>query len=70
MEKRILGIILSIMGIIGLIMAGMNFMNNGNGEYNMKSIAVFGILGLIFFFAGISLIRTTRDIKKKNEEVS
>jgi uncharacterized membrane protein len=70
MEKRVLGIILSIMGIIGLIMAGVNFMNNSNGEYNIKSIAVYGILGLIFFFAGIGLIRNTRDVKNKNEEIT
>lgn len=70
MEKRVLGIILSVMGMIGLIMAGMNFVNNGNGEYNMKMIAVYGILGLIFFFAGIGLIRNTKDVKGRNEEIS
>jgi len=33
-------------------------------------ITVYGILGALFFFAGIGLIRSTRDIKKHNEEVS
>jgi len=61
MEKRILGIILSILGIVGLIYAGATFMNNGNGERNIKSIIMFGVLGAIFFVAGISLIKNTKD---------
>lgn len=60
MEKRVMGIILSILGIVGLILAGYNFMN-GSGAKNIKEIVLYGILGAIFFFAGISLIRTTRD---------
>jgi uncharacterized membrane protein len=60
MEKRVMGIILSILGIAGLILAGFNFMN-GSGTKNFKEIIIYGVLGAIFFFAGISLIRTTRD---------
>ncbi len=55
-----MGIILSILGIAGLILAGFNFMN-GSGTRNFKEIIIYGVLGAIFFFAGISLIRTTRD---------
>ena len=62
MEKRILGIILSMVGVIGLIIAAMNFINaNGGGGRKIKEIAVYGILGAIFFFAGVSLIRNTQD---------
>jgi drug/metabolite transporter (DMT)-like permease len=61
MEKRILGIILSIVGIAGLILAGVYFLNGGQGSKNVKQIFVFGILGALFFFAGISLIRNTKD---------
>jgi uncharacterized membrane protein len=60
MEKRVMGIILSVLGIVGLILAGFNFMN-GSGTRNIKEIVIYGVLGAIFFFAGISLIRTTRD---------
>jgi uncharacterized membrane protein len=56
--KRLFGVILTILGIAGLIYAAVLFMNGG-GQY--KSLAVYGILGAIFFFTGISLIRTTRD---------
>jgi len=61
MEKRIFGIILTILGIIGLVIAGAQFLNGRGGTYNVKEICLFGILGLIFFFAGIGLIRTTND---------
>ena len=70
MEKRIIGVVLTILGIVGLIMAGMNFMNNGNSDYNVKSIVMYGVLGLIFFMAGIGLIRSTKDVAKNNEHVS
>jgi uncharacterized membrane protein len=61
MEKRILGIILSILGIAGLIYAGIYFMNGGTGTRNIKAIIFSGILGAVFFFSGISLIRSTKD---------
>lgn len=61
MEKRLLGIILSLAGIAGLIYAGVNFMNGGTGERNLKAIIITGVLGAIFFFAGIGLIRNTKD---------
>lgn len=61
MEKRILGIILSILGIAGLIYAGIAFMNGGADTRNVKVIIFTGILGAIFFMAGIGLIRNTND---------
>ncbi|MDQ6814360.1 MAG: hypothetical protein M3040_11525 [Bacteroidota bacterium] len=61
MEKKVFGIILTILGIAGLIAAAVNFVNGGSGSYNIKMITVYGILGLIFFFTGIGLIRTTKD---------
>lgn len=70
MEKRVFGIILTILGIIGLIVAAMQFVETNGGVRNVKMVAVYGILGAVFFFAGIGLIRSTKDIKKSNEEVS
>jgi uncharacterized membrane protein len=61
MEKRILGIILSLLGVAGLIYAAISFMNGGSGERNVKAIIVSAIVGAIFFFAGISLVRNTND---------
>ncbi|SEW01695.1 hypothetical protein SAMN05428988_1290 [Chitinophaga sp. YR573] len=61
MEKRILGIILSLLGVAGLIMSAVNFMNTTGGARSVKSIIIFAILGAVFFFAGIGLIRNTAD---------
>ncbi|BAV05824.1 hypothetical protein SAMN05421788_10835 [Filimonas lacunae] len=61
MEKRILGIILSLLGVLGLILAAVQFMNTTGGTRSIKSIFIYGILGAIFFFSGISLIKNTRD---------
>jgi uncharacterized membrane protein len=61
MEKRVLGMILSVLGIIGLLYAGISFLSGSGATRNVKSIFVFLILGAIFFAAGISLVRTTRD---------
>jgi uncharacterized membrane protein len=61
MEKRILGIILTLLGVVGLIFAGITFMNGGGGIRNIKAIVLSAILGAIFFFAGISLIKNTQD---------
>ncbi|MGG9960725.1 hypothetical protein [Ferruginibacter sp. SUN106] len=61
MEKRVLGIILSLLGVAGLIYAGVYFMNGGTGTRNVKGIIVAGIIGAIFFFAGIGLVRNTKD---------
>lgn len=61
MEKRILGILLSLLGVVGLIMAGYKFLNGSGGNYNVKEIVLYGLLGAIFFFAGIGLIKNTRD---------
>lgn len=61
MEKRILGIILSIVGILGLILAAVGFMNGGDSTRHIKSIVVYGVLGVIFFFSGIGLVRNTKD---------
>ena len=61
MEKRVLGIILALVGVVGLILAGVNFMNGGANTHNIKQIIMYGVLGAIFFFAGVGLIRNTRD---------
>lgn len=61
MEKRVIGIILTLLGITGLILGAVNFMNGGSNARNIKEIVIYFALGGIFFFAGISLIRTTHD---------
>jgi uncharacterized membrane protein len=57
--KRIFGALLTVLGIGSLIYASISFVNNPGAQ--AKSLIIYGILGLIFFIAGISLIRTTKD---------
>ena len=61
MEKRSLGIILSVLGIVGLIIAAVNFINGGSGAHHIREILAYSILGVLFFTAGVSLIRITKD---------
>jgi predicted Na+-dependent transporter len=58
--KRIFGALLTALGIGGLIYAAILFVN-GTGEHYIKALLIYGVLGFIFFMAGISLIRTTKD---------
>ncbi|MFA6571971.1 MAG: hypothetical protein WCT77_12135 [Bacteroidota bacterium] len=59
--KRIFGAILTILGIGGLIYTAIIFVNTSGGMRDIKALLIYGILGLIFFIAGISLVRTTKD---------
>lgn len=59
--KRIFGGLLTLLGIIGLIWVAVLFVHSSGGTHDVKSIAIYGILGIIFFIAGISLVRTTKD---------
>lgn len=59
--KRTFGTILTILGIIGLIYTAINVIQKSG---DMTSLIVVGVLGVLFFFTGISLVRTTADIAK------
>lgn len=59
--KRVFGTILTILGIVGLIYAAMGFVQ---GSRASRELIVYGVLGIIFFFTGISLVRNTRDVAK------
>jgi hypothetical protein len=61
MEKRVFGIILTVLGIAGLVIAAVNFLNGSINGRDIKSILVFGLLGAVFFSAGIGLLRNTKD---------
>lgn len=59
--KRIFGLILTLLGIGGLIYAAMGFSQNSEGA---KNLIIYAVLGGIFFFTGIGLIRNTSDQAK------
>jgi len=59
--KRIFGAILTLLGIAGLVYGAIVFTNTSGGTRDIKSLIIFGVLGILFFGAGIGLIRTTKD---------
>lgn len=56
--KRTFGTLLTVIGIIGLIYAAYSYTQN-TGE--TKTVVVAAIIGILFFFSGIGLIRNTKD---------
>lgn len=52
--KKIFGTVLTLLGIGGLIYTAVLFVNESG---TIKMLAVYGILGAIFFFSGVGLIR-------------
>jgi hypothetical protein len=59
--KRIFGGLLTLLGIGGLIYTAVLFTNNSDSGGDFKALIIYGVIGLIFFIAGIGLIRTTKD---------
>jgi uncharacterized membrane protein len=56
--KRTFGTVLTVLGIIGLIWTGIMIIQHSG---NFTNLTVVGIISVIFFFTGISLIRNTKD---------
>ncbi|WP_340158412.1 hypothetical protein [uncultured Maribacter sp.] len=54
--KKIFGTVLTLLGIGGLVYTAILFANNSG---TTKQLIVYGVLGAIFFFSGIGLIRNT-----------
>ncbi len=59
--KRIFGALLTVLGIAGLIYTAVIFVNTSGKTSDVKALIIYGVLGLLFFIAGISLVRTTKD---------
>ncbi|RPD45676.1 MULTISPECIES: hypothetical protein [Hymenobacter] len=60
-QKRTFGSILTVLGILGIIAGALAFLQIGGlGLSKMNSFVPF-VIGLIFFFAGINLVKTTGD---------
>lgn len=55
MRRKIVGIILSILGIAGLISAFI-YMNGADSADHLAATLARGVLGAIAFFAGIWLV--------------
>ena len=57
--KRTFGTILTILGIVGLLYAGYGLINK---SIDYTTLAVIGVIALIFFFSGIGLVKNTKDM--------
>lgn len=55
--KRIFAVLLTVLGLGGLIYAAIDFMQGGVARASW----VWLVLGLIFFSSGVGLLRSTRD---------
>ncbi|WP_323519052.1 hypothetical protein [Mucilaginibacter sp. 10I4] len=56
--KRTFGAILTVLGIIGLIYTGVQIIQHTGAA---TTLIVVGLIAIIFFFTGISLVRNTKD---------
>jgi uncharacterized membrane protein len=56
--KRTFGAILTTLGVIGLIYTGACIIEH---SAHASTLFVIGIIGLLFFFSGIALIKRTAD---------
>ena len=52
---------MTLLGIGGLIYMAIVFSHTSGGNRDIKSIIIFGVLGILFFISGIGLVRTTKD---------
>ncbi|MBG6111618.1 hypothetical protein IWX84_002505 [Flavobacterium sp. CG_9.10] len=59
--KRIFGALLTALGIGGLIYTAVVFSSTTGDTRDIKSLIIYGVLGIVFFVSGISLVRTTKD---------
>lgn len=59
--KRIFGALLTLLGIASLIYAAILFAHTAGSTPDIKSIIIFGILGILFFISGIRLVNNTKD---------
>lgn len=59
--KRFFGALLTILGIAGLIYTAIIFAETTGETRDIKILIIYGMLGIIFFSSGISLVRATKD---------
>ena len=59
--KRMFGALLTLLGIGGLIYTAVIFANTNGGNRDLRSLIIFGVLGVLFFVSGIGLVKATKD---------
>jgi len=59
--KRIFGALLTLLGIGGLLYTAVVFTDTSGATRDVKELIIYGLLGIVFFTSGISLVRNTKD---------
>jgi hypothetical protein len=59
--KRIFGALLTLLGIGGLLYTAVVFTDTSGATRDVKELIIYGVLGIVFFTSGISLVRNTKD---------
>lgn len=59
--KRIFGALLTLLGIASLIYTAQVFLTSTESTKDVKTLIIYGVLGIVFFVSGISLVKTTKD---------
>lgn len=60
-NNKFFGLFLMILGACGLIYTIILFLNLSISGYCAKQVGMYAIPALIFFFAGVNLLRTAKD---------
>jgi hypothetical protein len=59
--KRTFGFVLTLLGIAGLFYAAVIFAGTEGDNRDIKGLVIYGVLGIVFFASGISLVKNTKD---------
>jgi uncharacterized membrane protein len=55
--KRIIGVVLIVLGIAGLIFTAIIFVNISGRTWDTMNLIIYGTIGVILLISGIRLIR-------------
>ena len=64
MERKLLGTVMIILGLAGMSIAGMNFINGNGSVENIINVIIFIIGGAILFFAGINFLVPQKQVQQ------
>lgn len=68
MEKKILGFILIALGLTGLLLAALSFINGNGDTDNLRKVIICFISGAIFLFGGINFTVPPVDIDTESKK--
>lgn len=70
MEKKVLGLVLILIGLAGMFLSGYNFINGSGGTSNLTSVMIYMIAGAIIFFTGINVAMPSNNFVHKSRTPS